>query len=676
MSYLLLNSGGGSRLELAAGGFLLLMMQSQQLSVVAPNPARGFSGSASQNFTFSIFDPLPGDTIVTPTSSLPGTWTPATLTLNAGTLSATATFTPSAYGGTTIGATGNNSALSAVPVTYKCDSHDYYLSATGSDSANGATTLTPWQTSAQIEAWGWVRGATYHFNGGDTFIGALTLADGVTGSLLADLITLTSYGTGRPILTVTSPTSTAVFRSINCGGIKLDNLRIIGAGDRPATTTQFLIHHHMTSSAAGVTLENFTITRCEISNGQRAIQQRTEVAGLSPKLRYINYTNNSIHTVWDRAICLGMLQTITGVNYTWVLDVVMTGNHIYNLDEPVSSYQQCFGIVLSYASAPIIQYNLCHDFAALSSGASCGVFVWGDTRNAVIAHNEIYNMRRISGDGMGINLDSGSQDCVVEFNYIHDCDGAGLGTYAYSAGTKPAGIALWRNNTFRYNVVQDCAKDHMGSFAVLGDDQDGCFVYNNVFVQSSTTAGTALVCYDSVYPATLIVNFRFYNNIFYAASNSVKLVNIPGGSGIAANTYFSNNAFFPFTGASQVAWFGSTYSTLAAWEAAAATVSGNLSSNPGLVAPTTEVIYNDPTRIYSFENVTPTSAASPVVNAGLDLTVAPYNYAGITRDYAGNPSLAGAGYDIGAIEFGSSSGALFISARRNQSGINFFGSRR
>lgn len=656
MSFLLLNSGGGSRLQLATGDLLLLATVSQQLSVTAPSPARGLTGVASQNFTFSINDPASGDTTVTPTSTLAGTWSPATLTLNAGTLSATATFTPSAYGQTTIGATGNNSAVSAATVTYKCDSLTYYISAAGSDSANGATTGTPWQTSSQIAAWGWVRGATYYFNGGDTFTGALTIADGVTGALSADLITLTSYGTGRAALTVSSPNSTPVFQSTNCGGIKFDNLIVLGAGDRPSTTTQFLIHHNMTSAAGGTTLENFTVTNCELYNGKRAIQQRTEVAGASPKLNHVTYTDNEIHNCWDRAICVGMINDITSVDYTWVQNLVISRNEIYDIDDPAGGVNQCFGIVYSYADAALVQYNLLHDFGAVSTGASAGIFPFGSARNSMISNNEVYNMFRVSGDGVGINLDSGCSGCVVEYNYVHDCDGAGLTCFAYLAGTKPAAVAAWNNNTFRYNVVQDCAKDHMGSFWVLGDALSNCYVYNNTFVQTESVAGTAMAGYDATgYAATAISGFRFYNNIFYAASNSVKFVNMPAASGSAANTYFSNNTFFPFTGASQVAWFGSTYSTLAAWDTAAATVSGNLSSDPALVAPTTEVIYNDPTLIAGFGNVTPTSAASPVVDAGLDLTSAPYSYTGISRDYAGNSPLYGAGYDIGAIEFGSTS---------------------
>lgn len=675
MSYLLLNSGGGSRLKLASGDLLLLATQSHQLQVTAPSPARGFSGSASASFTFSISDPAAGDTIVTPTSTLAGTWTPATLTLNAGTLSATATFTPAAYGSATIGATGNNSAVSASTVTYKSDSHDYYISASGSDANDGASALTPWQTIAKLLSWGVVRGATYRFEGGSSFEGSILIDDGVSGAAGSDLITIASYGTGLASITRTGSASAHPIEIRNAGGLKVDGVKIVGAGTTPAATSQHGVYVNIDLTSP-TTIYNITVQGCEIYNLKRGIWMRGEGTA-NVRASSVQVIGNTIHHCWHRGINVGQNSTAVA-DANGVLGLVVAYNVIRDCDD--STQVDIAGVVWSYTTDALVIGNLIYNMGGLGTGN--GVFNWGLNVRSVIRGNEVYNLYLgsvSSGDAVALNLDSGAQDCVVEYNYVHDIEGMGLACYTYLAGTKPATVGAWTNNTFRYNVVQNCGSEKFGAFVVLGDDKDGCNVYNNTFVQSSTVAGTAIILFDSVgYAATLTKNFRFYNNIFYAASNLVKFIDIAVGAGLQADSYFKNNLYFPVTGINQIRWFGTNYSTVAAWVAAATNKdTGAVTSSPSLSDAFTATVFNNPALISTLTKVTPTSGASPVVDAGLDLRAAPYNITGITRDYAGNLPRSGAAYDIGAIEFGSSLGnAPSLFTRRNQSGIHQFGTRR
>lgn len=674
MSYLLLNAGGGSRLQLAAGGLLLLASQEGQLTVTPPAVSRGLVGAASASFTFSIANPLSGDTTVTPSSTVAGTWSPTTLTLNAGALSATATFTPSAPGLATIGATGNNGAIAASTVTYKSDSLTYYISASGSDSADGATTGTPWQTMAKVMAWGIVRGATYYFNGGSSFEGSFLLDDGVIGSNANDLVVLTSYGTGQAALTRTGSSTESVVELRNCGGLKVDNLKIVGAGTTPAATSQYGVHINTTDTTPK-TIYNITVQNCEIYNLKRGVWMRGE-AGVAVKADTIAITGNTIHHAWHRGINIGQMNTAVANGADGVLNLRIAYNTIRDCDE--STQVDISGIVWSYTTDAQVIGNLIHDMGGTGTGN--GVFNWGLNVRSIIRGNEVYNIYRGSttaGDAVALNLDSGAQDCVVEYNYVHDIEGMGVSCYSYASGLKPAGVGAWTNNTFRYNVIQNAAKEAFAAFTVLGDDKDGCFVYNNTFIQTSVAANTAMVQYNTGYAATLTKNFRFYNNIFYAASNGVVFIDMPSSTGLQADTHFKNNLYFPVTGTNQIKWFGTNYSTVAAWVAAATNKdTGAVTASPSLSDAFTAVVFNDPTQISTLTKVNPTSGSSPVVDAGLNLTAAPYSYAGITRDFAGNPPLSGAGYDIGAVEFGSTRNAPNLFARRNQSGVHQFGSRR
>lgn len=619
-------------------------------------PARGLSAVASTNFTAGANGDITGTVTVTPSDGgAGGTFTPSSVAISAGTPTGTFTYTPAAPGPVTITAS-NNGGLTAGTANYKSDSLNYYISATGSDSANGATTGTPWQTAAQILIWGWVRGATYHFNGGDTFVCELTLADSVSGTLAASLITLTSYGTGKAILARTGSSSAHPIKVTNCGGIKVDNVIIVGAGSTPAASDQYGIWVSLDSASAG-TIYNITVEDCEIYNLARPIYIRGELAN-ALKLDTVTIRNNVLHDFWYRGINIGNTYLCASNGVDAGLNFLVEGNEIYDADGYVGAFD-ITAIAISCSTDALIQYNLVHDMGGGSTGN--GMYCWSANEGTIFQFNEIYNIHygsTYAGDAGGINLDSGSQNCIVQYNYVHDIDGAGLYAYAYDlAGGKPAGVLDWRNNEYRYNVIQNCAQVTGGSFTVYGNDLSGGRVYNNTFVQSSIAAGVAIIKYSTVYLATNVGTFTYYNNIFLAATNSVVFIDMPSGSGVQASAYFKNNVYYPDTGTAQIKWFGVNYNTVSAWVTAATNKdTGAVTSDPALVDPFTAVIFDNPNIIGTLTKVTPLSGSSPCVDAGLDLSTAPYNYIGITRDFVGNLVPALGGYDIGAVEYGSSTG--------------------
>lgn len=607
-------------------------------------PDRGFNGAPSSNFTVGADGTITGTVTITPSDGgAGGAFSPSSLQISAGTPTATFTYTPASYGPITVTA-ANDGGLTAGTASYKSDSTDYYLASTGSDAANGATTGTPWQTAAQIATWGWVRGATYHFNGGDTFSAALTISDGNDGAVLADMVTLTSYGTGQALLSQSS-TTTNVVTIAGCGGVTIDNVKLAGAGDRPSLTSQYLVY--IAPPASG-TIQRIYVKNCELYNAKTAIYMRPSAAGPYAKFSTIEFTGNTVHHCYQRGVNFSYLNDVSGIDYTWVSGLKINGNTIYTLDDPeATALSQCFGIVVSYADGAEIKNNLLHDFGANATNSSGGFFCWGDTRNAIVSGNEVYNMYRNGvADGMGIVLDSGSQNCLVEYNYIHDCDGSGLACFAYIAGGKPAGVGLWRNNTFRYNVVQQCGKEAWGSFSTGGDDLDGCDVYGNTFAQTSTVS-PIFNFEPTLYATTAAKNFRFLNNVLIGATNAVGMVRANSGSGTESTHSFRNNSFYPVTGTNQIAWFGSNYSTIAAWAAVATDVSGSVTADPLLTDPFTAVVFDSPAAIVGLTKVDPASG-SPLIGAGLDLTSAPYSYT-ITRDFKGNTAPVST-LDIGAVE--------------------------
>ncbi|MEI8273962.1 MAG: hypothetical protein WCG08_15210, partial [Paludibacter sp.] len=72
---------------------------------------------------------------------------------------------------------------------------NYYVSATGNDTADGLTTATPWQSIAKLNAvFSTIpAGSSIYINRGDKFYGTLTIAKSGTSG---NPITISAYGTG------------------------------------------------------------------------------------------------------------------------------------------------------------------------------------------------------------------------------------------------------------------------------------------------------------------------------------------------------------------------------------------------------------------------------------------------------------------------------------------------
>lgn len=77
----------------------------------------------------------------------------------------------------------------------------YYVSTSGSDSANGTSTSTPWQTITKVNGFSFAAGDNIYFKSGETWTGTLIPKSGSGGNY----VTYGAYGTGvKPRLSNTS----------------------------------------------------------------------------------------------------------------------------------------------------------------------------------------------------------------------------------------------------------------------------------------------------------------------------------------------------------------------------------------------------------------------------------------------------------------------------------------
>src|SRR5262249_10460260 len=132
-----------------------------------------------------------------------------------------------------------------------------------------------------------------------------------------------------------------------------------------------------------------------------------------------------------------------------------------------------------------VERCVAHDNGWLNTnvGGPVGIMLW-DSSYSVLQYNEAYRNRTANAvDGDGLDLDQFCDHCVMQYNYTHDNDGAGL--FVCSNGNAPTAY-----NIVRYNVSENDARTATGAGGiwVSGNHTD---VYCNT-VYMSPGAGPAL----------------------------------------------------------------------------------------------------------------------------------------------------------------------------------------
>ena len=157
------------------------------------------------------------------------------------------------------------------------------------------------------------------------------------------------------------------------------------------------------------------------------------------------------------------------------------------------------GIVVQYALAPTIEYNVCKDAAKrshLQGQYSAGIWPWM-CENAVFQFNEV-SFTRSTLDGQGFDCDS-SRGTIYQYNYSHDNEG---GFMLFCQGSSLGSIV-------RYNISRN---DRHALFTNSGGTAD---VYHNVF-----HIGKGLDT-DVNFPGAK-GKMRIFNNIFLNEGSRIK----------------------------------------------------------------------------------------------------------------------------------------------------------
>jgi hypothetical protein len=301
---------------------------------------------------------------------------------------------------------------------------------------------------------------------------------------------------------------------------------------------------------------------------------------------------------------------------------------------PSGSQNSGAGAVIYNVSYGTVEHSSFHDNGANGNG-NAGLMIMESDHITAQYNQSYHNHTGGTSDGDGFDVDGGSTDCLVQYNFSFGNDGAG---YLFA---QPSGIAGQARNILRYNISEnDGGKYQYGAihFWNGGPGIDSLEIYNNTIYSSPLHGGTPNLIY---FVGSAATNLQFQNNIFLTTSTG-NIMTVPSG---CPGCIFQYNDYWTGGGALNINWAGTNYTTVGTWSTATGMESAQkLSVDPMLMSPGGGV------------NGYKLQAGSPMINAGTTVTLpSRVAYSAPTQDYYGGTIPVGGACDIGANEYAGTS---------------------
>jgi hypothetical protein len=426
---------------------------------------------------------------------------------------------------------------------------DYYVASAGSDSNDGKSPNTPWATLQKVSSMAFNAGDSVCFKSGDTFKGQLTIQSQAPATTP---ISFNIYEGNSSATIVASSDQSAVY-IYNACGIELRNLILMGAGPLVAQKPGLLAYVDVLN---GTKLEHIVIENVEVSGfvvGVSISAWQTPI-----QKDYCGYKDVLIQSVYahdnrDCGICTSGIYdyppTPQMSHKNIVVSNCVASNNKGNPNNKNGNTGN--GIILSGTDGGLIELSVAHDNGELNSHLAGGPYgIWTYYANAVIIqYNIAYNNKNggTKTDGGGFDIDGGSTNCVIQYNYSYDNEGASYLLAQFD------GASAYNNNTIRYNIGQnDTLNAGMGSIHLWSSGSSGgitnSYIYGNtIYVDAQLPlvfqAGGAME------------NIYIYDNIFIGSNDIVELQEGIKNLQMIGNSYWSSGQW-------SIKWQKKVYNTL------------------------------------------------------------------------------------------------------------------
>jgi hypothetical protein len=392
----------------------------------------------------------------------------------------------------------------------KAQPRTIFLSSSGNDSNDGLTIKSAWKTLNKINSVDFKQGDSIKLEGGSIFNGTIKFNSNDNGSPEHPLI-LTSFGKGKAI--VNAGKGEAIF-AVNSSNIKITSIEFKGDGVNYNNGNG--IHFYSDDSITAPC--NININDCEIigfrqfgivfgcdsnrltkgfNNVQITHNNVTEngQGGVSSYGSFLSYQHNNFYIAWCKAF------RNRGI-------IAETKSHTGN------------GIVMAQVNGLLIEH--CEAFEngidnRSTAGGPVGIWVWMCNNVLIQYCSSHHNYAGLTKDGGGFDLDGGSSNCILQYNYSCNNEGAGYLLAEFGAALP------FTNNVIRFNIsLNDGRKNGYGAITVWGVDSahrvTNTDIYNNtIYVDDkSIISGTPAAINLSGYH---FKNLVIANNIFVTSGN-------------------------------------------------------------------------------------------------------------------------------------------------------------
>ena len=508
----------------------------------------------------------------------------------------------------------------------------YYINPLGNDTANnGLSISSAWKSANAIKTRTIQAGDTIAFEGGQSFVGSITL-DSTDMGTDANPIVITTYGTGKA--TINSDTLGGFFAH-NIGGITLENIEFIGCGSSKSKHTAIAFY---------IDSALFKYPAVKVNN--------VIVHGYKEAITFGNWEKN--YNGYKK-ITLTNSKAYECTKGITVFDQGSTSIVAYAHDEVQIANCEVYkinssGIVVSGTAKGLIEYCYVHD----CSGKE-GLCIWVyNASNITIQHCIAANFKSSGTDGGAFDLDGGSVNCVIQYCYSYNNDGVAAMICDYPK-CRPT-----YNNVIRFCISEnDCRKEVVQiayGFLNWGTGIKDSYVYNNtVYLTQPTTSkyNRAALGYSRTgggYATAPVSNCKILNNIAYISGSNLSFVNNGYNKGASYVDYLGNCYHTENTGDFRDG--GVVYPSLDAWRTAKTDQEKNLDGKSGFkldplfVKPGGAGQMTDPTKLSEMTAYLLTKN-SPCYSAGIDLN----KQFGISiglLDFIGNSNTKDNTFDIGA----------------------------
>ncbi len=485
----------------------------------------------------------------------------------------------------------------------------YYLSPTGNDSLAGLSPLTAWQTIDRVNLGPIQPGDSVLFEGNQTFTGSLYLA-GIVSTPQQPLF-LGAWGIGSAILE--AGTDYGIFL-YNCAGVEIHRLHILGDGRLLNEEKGIFLF----GDQPGIQLNYFWLDSVEVSGFNRGGISFGDEGNLSGFSR-ITITHCKVFDNGDHGIEIERPFSATGTYYPH-RNIYIAHTEAYRNEGQIGKnyHHTGNGIMVGNADSVVIEYCHAHHNGTdntYSYGGPVGIWVW-DCNRAIIQYNESHHNQTASAkDGGGFDLDGGTINSVLQYNYSHDNAGPGF-MLAQFSGARPM-----YNNHVRYNISQNDARE--GSYGALqlwrgtGTVLDSIYLYNNTIFVEGSPLGNPKTFYSQ---GTVMHHINLVNNIFISVGGP-ELVRK---SHAVADIQFYGNTYYAIGGLFRI-FDGGIFNSLAAWrnntgqEELPSGIPVGYQGDPQLIAMGAGTTIGNPMQLIN--NLAPyqLAASSPLQDLGLDL---------------------------------------------------------